>query len=312
MGFRSIVSKTLIDLTGWKRTLILLILGLSVPVASGVFWRFGLEEQALSPEMETHSVLNRFIVVNFVWTAGIFLAFAVVISAAGSISKEAGDGTLLTLVSKPISRRQIVLGKFAGIVVHALLLEAALLLIQSIILWFVLPVEAPTFGALLAAIPWIIVYSLLVILVFGAISLALSSLLDSQVVITVIACALVLFVFIFGPISQTFIHQTAYENNYVYMMDGGYQFGNAFAPGLKQALGGEMLPTGQLSTMAFFTGIFEGGRWGWQTEGISAGYSYPAQLANYVSPIVSITLLLVLVAIALTVAVWATGRKDVG
>jgi ABC-type transport system involved in multi-copper enzyme maturation permease subunit len=311
MGFRAVVRKTLIDLTGWKRTLILLVLGLFIPVVNGVFWRFGLQDANLSPDMETFYLLKRFIGISFIWTSGFFLAFAVVTSAAGAISKESGDGTFLTLVSKPIARRQIVLGKMAAIVIHALLTITVILLIQAVVLWFVLPLEAPTFAALLAAIPWIILYSLLVILVFASISLALSSLIDNQVVITVLACGVILFLFLFGPISSTWFSMKpqSYENNHVYMFDGAYQLGNAFAPALEQALGGEMLPSEQLSEITYFTGIFKGGRSG---GGSSSEYAYPAELANYVTPAVSAMLLMTLVAGSLTVAVVTTERKDVG
>jgi ABC-type transport system involved in multi-copper enzyme maturation permease subunit len=312
MGFRAVVRKTLIDLTGWKRTLILLVLGLLIPVLTGIFWRFDLQKAGLSPEMETFRLLERFIGVSFIWTTGLFLAFAVVTSAAGAISKESNDGTLLTLVSKPIARRQIVLGKFTGIVIHALLMITVIFLIQAVILWFLLPVEAPTFGALLLAIPWMILYSLLVILVFASISLALSSLIDNQVVTTVLACGLIFFVFLFGPMSSMMfrMQSQSYENNYVYMIDGTYQLGNAFAPALEQALGGEMLPADELGEIKYFAGIFEGGR----LEGTydSSEYLYPGELANYVTPAVSAILLVVLVAGSLTVAVVTTERKDVG
>ena len=312
MGFRAVVRKTLIDLTGWKRTLILLVLGLLIPVLTGIFWRFDLQKAGLSPEMETFRLLERFIGVSFIWTTGLFLAFAVVTSAAGAISKESNDGTLLTLVSKPIARRQIVLGKFTGIVIHALLMITVIFLIQAVILWFLLPVEAPTFGALLLAIPWMILYSLLVILVFASISLALSSLIDNQVVTTVLACGLIFFVFLFGPMSSMMfrMQSQSYENNYVYMIDGTYQLGNAFAPALEQALGGEMLPADELGEIKYFAGIFEGGRL--ENSGGSSEFLYPGELANYVTPAVSVVLLMVLVAGSLTVAVLMTERKDVG
>jgi len=311
MGFRAVVRKTLIDLTGWKRTLILLLLGLLVPVIAGVIWRIDQQHASLSPEMETFNLLKNFIALSFMWTTGLFLAFVVVTSAAGAISKESHDGTLLTLVSKPIARRQIVLGKFAGIVIHALLMITVIFLIQAVILWFLLPVEAPTFGKLLLVIPWMILYSLLVILVFASISLALSSMIDNQVVITVLACGAIFFMFLFGPVSMVFMKtQQAYENNHVYMIDGSYQLANAFAPALEQALGGEMLPSEQLDEIKYISGLFKGGRW--RDSGGSSEYLYPGELANYVTPAVSAILLMTLVAGSLTVAVLTTERKDVG
>lgn len=311
-GFKETVRKTLIDLTGWKRTPVLLLLGLLVPVIASVFWRSHLQNAGLSPDMATFYILKSFIGISFIWTSGFFLAFAVVASGVGAISKELNEGTLLTLVSKPIARRHIVLGKFTGIVIHALLMITVIFLFQAVILWFVLPVEAPTFGALLLAILWMIPYSLLVILVFASLSLVVSSLIDNQVVATALACGAILFVFLFGIVITTIFmtNQGAYENNYLYMLDGSYHLGNAFAPALKQALGGELLPAQELDEIRVFAGIFKGGRFG-DVSGHSE-YLYPAELANYVTPVVSIILLMVLAAGSLAVAVLMTERKDVG
>lgn len=311
MGFRAMVRKTLIDLTGWRRSLVLFVVGLLVPVITAFVWRSELRNAGLAPPMETYVVLKHFIGISFIWTAGFFLAFAVVTSAAGAISKEAGDGTLLTLVSKPISRRQIVLGKLAGIVSHAVLTVAVLLLVQAALLWIMLPIEAPTYLALLAAIPWVLLYSLLVVLVFASIGLALSSLIDNQVVVTVLACSAILFLFLFGPTLGAWfsMNQNSYEKNHLYLIDGAYQFGNAFAPAMEQALGGEMLPPEEMDEIKYFAGIFEGGR---AAGAGSSQYYYPGQLANYVAPAVSAVLLMVLAAGCTTVAVVVTERKDVG
>ena len=85
---------------------------------------------------------------------------------------------------------------------------------------------------------------------------------------------------------------------------------------MKVATGGEILPASQLSTMQAFSGIIEGGRelgeldWGqyWSSPG---GFSRPAELANYVSPAVSIFAWLAIFAGALCVALWAMERKEV-
>jgi hypothetical protein len=151
-----------------------------------------------------------------------------------------------------------------------------------------------------------------VILVFASISLALSSLIDNQVVTTVLACGLIFFMFLFGPISGMMfgMNPQSYENNYLYMIDGSYHLGNSFAPALEQALGGEMLPPQELGELKYFAGIFKGGRMGDSYE--SSEYQYPGELANYVTPPVSATLLMVLVAGSLAVSVLMTERKDVG
>src|SRR5262249_6154442 len=59
-----------------------------------------------------------------------------VIAAAMSISDEIEGRTAITLMSKPISRRQFLLGKFAGILLASLMLTAALSLIFGLVVWY--------------------------------------------------------------------------------------------------------------------------------------------------------------------------------
>lgn len=305
MGFRSIVRKTLIDLTGWKRILILIVLGLVVPVLSAVAWRLSLLDRDYSLEMQTYYVVTNFLTISFIWVAGFFLAFLVATNAAGAISKELADGTLLPLVSKPISRRQIVLGKFAAIVAHAILLEAIILVLLAVLLRFMLPIGTVTLMALLAAIPWVMLYSLLVILLFGAISIALSSLIESQIRVMAIAIALVVLVFGVLTISHLMGIQNAaaYEDYHLYVLDAPYHLGNTFVPAMKQAMGGELLPVSQVGAFQAFTGVFLADV---RSEG------RPAELVNYVRPALSIFILLGISAVALWGALWAMDRKDVG
>jgi ABC-type transport system involved in multi-copper enzyme maturation permease subunit len=59
-----------------------------------------------------------------------------VIAAAMSISDEIEGRTAITLMSKPISRRQFLLGKFAGILLAALLMTAVLSVIFGLTIWY--------------------------------------------------------------------------------------------------------------------------------------------------------------------------------
>jgi ABC-type transport system involved in multi-copper enzyme maturation permease subunit len=59
-----------------------------------------------------------------------------VIAAAMSISEEIEGRTAITLMSKPVSRRQFLLGKFAGIFMVALLMTGGLSIIFGLVLWY--------------------------------------------------------------------------------------------------------------------------------------------------------------------------------
>jgi hypothetical protein len=59
-----------------------------------------------------------------------------VLAAAISISEEIEGRTAITLMSKPVSRRQFLLGKFFGILMAALLMTTLLSLAYLFVLWF--------------------------------------------------------------------------------------------------------------------------------------------------------------------------------
>jgi hypothetical protein len=59
-----------------------------------------------------------------------------VLTASMSISEEIEGRTAVTLMSKPVSRRQFLLGKFLGILLGALLMTMILGLMFQVVLWF--------------------------------------------------------------------------------------------------------------------------------------------------------------------------------
>jgi ABC-type transport system involved in multi-copper enzyme maturation permease subunit len=70
---------------------------------------------------------------DFIMLAGLIFA---VVAAAMSISEEIEGRTAITLMSKPISRRQFLLGKFAGILAGALLMTAVLSIAFGLTVWY--------------------------------------------------------------------------------------------------------------------------------------------------------------------------------
>lgn len=59
-----------------------------------------------------------------------------VIAAAMSISEEIEGRTAITLMSKPVSRRQFLLGKFAGIFLAVFLMTGVLSIVFGLVLWY--------------------------------------------------------------------------------------------------------------------------------------------------------------------------------
>ena len=307
MRFHIILSKTLRDLMSLKRTLALVLIGVSLPIIMSFVWRDWFMTHLMSLEMQTHYIIDNFSIILFMWVAGAFLAVMVAATAAGFISKEDTDGTLLLMVSKPVNRFEIMLGKFLALVINAMILEAIVLFLAVLAFYFIVPLDPDSVKALLGLLPWVFLFSLLVTLAFGSLSVAFSALLKSRVKITLVLMLMVMLVFLIGlPLRMAALG--AYEGYYLYYLDLGYHLGNTFTLFLDQAESGQMMPGSQV-LLAIFTGTYE---YTEQTFDPDIGAMFPSlELTNYVSRITSMVIWLGISVVMLVLAGVALQRKEV-
>ena len=300
MGFRSVFEKTLTDLTGWKSAVWMIPLVTLFMVGS--VWMACTEQQA-SLQMRTYFTTSQLLLLAYFILSGFFIAMLVSASAAGFIAKEENDGTLLLLASKPIRRRDILLGKLAALVVRTILLEAVLLILVALISHFVLHVEENALLSFLRAVLWLLFYSVLTICLFGAIAAALSALTRNLVVIMVVMAVLVMICFIVGPMIRSMMPADGgfYIRYHLYSVDLSYHLQNAFVPFWAQASGGEIIP--QYSNWFGFQ---------WIVTRSDNGLEYDlVRSSGYVSPAVSIVVVLLIAAVAMSVALRALERKEI-
>jgi ABC-type transport system involved in multi-copper enzyme maturation permease subunit len=299
MGFRSVFEKTLTDLTGWKSALWMIPLMTLFMV--GNVWMACFEQQA-SLQMRTYFTTSQLLLLSYFLLSGFFIAMLVSASAAGFIAKEENDGTLLLLASKPIRRRDILLGKLAALLARTILLEAVLLILVALISHFVLHLEENALSSFLRAVLWLLFYSVLTIVLFGAIASALSTLTKNLVVIMVVMAVLVMICFIIGPMIRSMLPADGgfYIRYHLYYVDISYHLQNAFVPFWAQASGGEIVP--QYSNWFGFKWIVP------QPDG---GPYDPIEPIGYVSPAVSTVVVLLTSALALVVALRAVERKEI-
>ena len=204
MPFLIVMSKTARDLLSARRTAALLALGLVpgwfFPLA---VWGESFGDDRMSLEMQTGFLVGYFILLSFLWMAGFFLAYLAIGSAGlGLISGESDRGTLLLMVSRPISRTQILLGKYLGLLATALLLEAIVLPGTILLWWYLLDLDPETVSALARLLPWTLLFSALLALVFASVSVALSTLVPSGPLRAAVFTAILLAVFAGGPVMR--------------------------------------------------------------------------------------------------------------
>lgn len=308
MGFRSVFWKTFTDLTGWK-TLLLFAIPL-VALTAVVPTCFMLHTENQTHQAAIDNVTNHFLAVSFLWTAGFFLAFLAAANAASFVAREESDGTLLLLSSKPVSRRQIVLGKLAALIVRTVLLEALLLTLVALLFRFALGLEEDALLALLKTIPWIVMYSFLVVAFFGAIALALSVLTRNLVAIMVIMSCLITFCFLMGPLIRHTLPEAGgtYLDCHLNWIDPSYHLQNSYLLFQKGASGADLVPqyvSGWFGSNTVVAVPGDAGSLG------NRSLWYPVGAAGHVSPAVSVTLLLVIALGATGLAMWAMQRKEI-
>lgn len=225
--FRSypLIEQTFREIATLNRSLAFLIACALIPYLAA---REGFEGMDSMP-VEIQSLFMReiFFLFAYLWVGGIVLGLFTAITVSGFISKESGSGTLLILVSKPLHRWEIVVGKFLAFLVYIMILESIALVSVAYIMVTVTGVHFSVFWYLLTRTPFLLLYTTFVAAVFAAISIALSVLSKSSGKI-ILVMALVVILAYFGM----FIIRTSYPTYYdVYDLqhvDLGYHMGNVY------------------------------------------------------------------------------------
>ncbi len=128
-----------------RRRLFLVLLGLTVLVIGFTSWGFGQITtsggQPLSRVQQVAVVSQLLIVVGFMFS--FTLAFSAVFAGAPTLSGDVESGTALSILARPISRAEYVIGKWLGVVitilVYAVPTTAAQLFMVNLIVQYVPP-----------------------------------------------------------------------------------------------------------------------------------------------------------------------------
>ncbi|MBN2330623.1 MAG: ABC transporter permease subunit [Candidatus Aenigmarchaeota archaeon] len=256
MRFQVIMFKTLKDLFSIRRSLLFIIGVMIVPLVAGGMFSGGdgaaLGDMTLA--MQNQMVLGLFIILTFMWMAGIPLVLLASVTCGDFISKEDGEGTLLLLVSKPVARSEIIIGKFLAFMVSAILLQMIVLLMSSLLMASTMHLDVYVFNNMLSLIPSLIMYSVFVSFIFGTIATALSSLFKSRIktIMTLVGITILIF---FGFMMIRGWLGSAYEGYYINYMDVNYHLGNSYLFFVESG-GLKLIPIYQ-GIMGQFTGTYD-------------------------------------------------------
>ncbi|MFB0544702.1 MAG: ABC transporter permease, partial [Asgard group archaeon] len=189
---------------------------------------------------QTGAITTYFVILSFIWIAGIPLALYASSIGAGFIAKEQTEGTILILISKPIRRWEILTGKFLGFFINILIIQTISVYVSAWFLVLITTNNISVFMSMLGIINAVILYSLIVALMFGAIAAALSSMINSTGKIVMIMAALTMATY-FGFFLIRALIGDYYEDYQIYHFDIGYHLANFYIM-ILQALNVEISP----------------------------------------------------------------------
>lgn len=240
------------------------------------------------------------------WTLGINFTILISGATSGVIADEVDKGTMLILVSKPVSRVQIFFGKFIGVFAFGAILSLIGLFLLG---WLAVLFTSANISYFIEMIPFLLfmfAYSLFVEIIFVSISMALSSLLTTgrKTMMLMILFSMMTFVVFF-------MIRTVLPDYYVqyslYWLDLGYHLGNVLAYAIQTW---NAIPPSSLWQITFniFTSAFVQSSGMESAQNIDLG-GYP--LAEYVSPMISLLIWVAIAAILTLYGLLKLKRKEI-
>ena len=286
MRFHTVMFKTLDDLFGIKRSILFIIAMLIVPIIiSGVLNSvFVLDTMSLANQIQTVTMF--YIIIVFFWVAGIPLVLLAGVTCGDFISKEENEGTLLLLVSKPVGRHEIVLGKYFAFLINILILEIIAVTLSALIMYWILPIDPAVLDSMAGLIPAIILYAMFIAVTFGALATALSCIFKSRFKTIMILVGLTMAVFLGFMVFRGFMSSAGIYDPYVVWADVNYHMGNSYLS-FVDSTGYRMAPTLQ-ATLGMFTGTYSAADPSMLYD-VDIGAMYPSiPRTDYVSPLLSL------------------------
>jgi ABC-type transport system involved in multi-copper enzyme maturation permease subunit len=234
------------------------------------------------------------------WYYNFAIMFPIIIigSTGPLISEELRSGTLLFLVSKPISRTRIILSKFIALFIFGTIIS--FLSLSIICIMALIKYSFVDIGSYLGIF---FIYGLVIILFFGGITMGFSSLFSRPRNVVLLPLALVIFSFLvmmmFKPL-LLYAPDNWYEDLLLYNFDIGYHLSNIFL-----WLGESFDP----EIMTYFEMIFL--MFGITKMEISESWEITYVRSNYYHPVVSLLFLIGIAGILIIIGVISLKKRDI-
>jgi len=221
-----VIKKTFQDIFSFKKFIVMIIFMLFLPLIYSIGGA-GVDFGLISTHHAATVISIDLAFPIFFWSLGLTYTIFIGVSGAPLIADEVKSGTMLILISKPISRIKIFLGKFIGVFLYGMLLSFISIFVIG---WIGVLMQSGNIDHFVSLIPFltaIYLYSLFILFLFSSITLALSSIFEKSRN----AALGILLIVIFSYLAFLIIRQIAgqyYVLFQFYHFDLGYHLGNIF------------------------------------------------------------------------------------
>lgn len=256
--FHIVTIKTLREISTVRRVIPILGFTLGFPIL--IFFilsippNVGATLSQRSLETQFRVVKEFFLLFSFIWISGISLALITGTTTAGFVAKESSERTLIILISKPIRRWEILLGKFIGFLIVGIIIQVVALISAAYSMPLLFSLDAVVLEMLLSLALFTIPYAVFIMMLFGTIGMALSAIFNSPEKASTGPFLLVILVY-FGFFIIRTVASGMYEDYQFYHLDLGYHLGNIFIMFLTSS--GITLPPSTQQIFGIFTGVYK-------------------------------------------------------
>ena len=300
-----VIKKTFQDIYSFKRMIAMIIIMLILPLiyislASPV--DFGL----ISPFHAATVISIALAFPFFFWSLGLSYTIFIGISGSPLIADEVSSGTMLILISKPISRIKIFLGKFIGVFLYGMLLSFVAIFVIG---WVGVLAKSGNIDHFVSLIPFLTalyLYSLFILFLFTSITMALSSIFKKSRNASVGILLITIFSFLAFQLIRTMVGG-AYAIFQLYHFDLGYHLGNVFILFIESL---DAIPpsTSWQSIFGMLTGVYSTESPIDPDQNINLG---GFSKTNYYLPIVSLLIWLLIAFLLLAFALISLKKREV-
>ncbi len=256
---------------------------------------------------QTQTVVMFYLILVFVWIAGMPLILSASVTCGDSITKEEQDGTLLLLVSKPVRKPEIVIGKYLAFIINVMILELIAIILTPLIMYWILPIDPEVLDTMAGLIPSMIFYAFFITITFGALAMSLSCISRSRFKTIMPLVALTIGIFLGFMFFRGFMISANVYDPYVVWSDVNYHMGNSYIYFLEGS-DYRMTPLDQAS-ISMITGTFSSG--GSSFDSDIGAMSPSLSSTNYVSQSLSIVGWLIFTFIMLIVGIIRFQKREI-